>query len=157
LGKAPEGDATMKTTTMLLLAGAAAGGYYLYTQSKPKTMSVTGSDGATPTTVAADGNMSSAEIAQTQTQWNTAITNNDQTAATAVVTQLTAAGHPVAAKSLQTILSTAATQTAAAQGYSAGSIANLRRIQALPSLGHLPNYHPLRLQHVHKLAMIGRI
>jgi hypothetical protein len=140
----------MKTQTMLLIAAGLGVGYYMYTKSKAtQSMSVLGADGSTPTTVQADGNMTPAEIATTQTQWNNANTSNDMAGANQVIANLKAANHPVAAASLQQIITTAQAQNTQANGYSAGAFP-LRPIAQLPSLGH-------PLVHIHRLARVGRI
>jgi len=150
----------MKTMTMVLIAGGLGVGYYLYKQSKPQTTTVLGggTDGTQSVTINVDGNMSASDITAMQTAWNAAMNANDTTAAQTVITNMTNAKHTVAAASLQTILTNAqnaANTAAAAQGYSAGAM-SLRRVQMLPQIARLP-YHPDRLVHIHRLAMIGRI
>jgi len=144
----------MKTTTMLIIGVAAVGAYYAYTSSQTQNATVFGLGGSQ--TIQVDGNMSAAEIATMQTNWNGAVTTMNQSAAQAVIAQLQGANHPKAAAALQAILLQAQQQFGGStQGYSAGRLAlhpimGIHQVRGIHAIDH-------PIVHIHRLAMIGRI
>lgn len=117
----------MKSETMWILGLVAVGAYFAFVANKPaQSMTIMGGKAA-PTndgllTVSVDGNMTPQEITSTATAWNTAMQNDDTNGIANVINALRAASHPIAADSLQGVISkiqqiNAQPVAAAAQGY----------------------------------------
>lgn len=117
----------MKTETMLLLGLATVGAYLAFGANKPaQSMTIMGGKAA-PTsdgllTVAVDGNMQPQDITSTAAAWNLAMQNDDTNGIANVINALRAANHPIAANSLQAVITkiqqiNAQPVAAAAQGF----------------------------------------